>query len=331
MKRLEWVDPSSVGDAVAALGAGGMAMAKAGGVDVMDLLKEELIAPERLVNLRSIKGLDGIDDGEQGLRLGPLVTLARIADDRGVRHRYRALADAAGHTATPQIRNMATLGGNLLQRPRCWYFRSSAFNCLKKGGSQCFAIPGENAYHAVIGNGVCAIVHPSTTAVALTALGAKLRIVGPRGAREVALESFFVAPETDVKRENALGSGEVITEVIVPPPRAGTRSAYIKQGQKESFDWPLAEVAVLLESEGSSSTQVCKRASIVLGAAAPVPWRARSAEAALVGRAVDATTATAAARAALAGAKPLSQNAYKLPLFEAVVRRTILAAQGSTT
>jgi xanthine dehydrogenase YagS FAD-binding subunit len=322
MNRFEWVNPSSLEQAVAALGSG--AVAKAGGIDLMDLLKEHLIEPTRLVNLRTVRGLDQLTDGDGGLRAGPLVTLARLADDEGVRRRYRALADAAGHAATPQIRNAATLGGNLLQRPRCWYFRSEQFVCKKKGGEVCFAIAptGENAYHAVFDNQICAAVHPSATATALVALGARLRLHGPRGAREVPLESFFVSPATDVARENQLAAGELVTEIAIPAPPAGTGSAYTKQGEKESFDWPLAEVAVVVEQQAG----VCRRASIVLGAAAPVPHRARAAEAALTGRRIDEASAQAAARAAVEGATPLAQNGHKLQLFQAIVRRTILAA-----
>ena len=325
MNRFEWVNVSSVEQAVRELAAG--AVAKAGGIDVMDLLKEHLIEPRRLVNLRTIRGLDEIRDGDDALRLGPMVTLARLADDPAVRRRYRALADAAGHAATPQIRNAATLGGNLLQRPRCWYFRSEAFVCRKKGGDRCFAIAptGENAYHAIFGNKVCAAVHPSATATALIALGARLRLHGERGPREAPLETFFVAPETDVMREHSLApDGELVTEIIVPAPADGSSSAYIKQGEKESYDWPLAEVAVALEQEAGT----CRRASIVLGAAAPVPHRARAAEKALVGRRIDENTAESAARAALEGATPLAQNAYKVQIFRTIVRRTILAALG---
>lgn len=322
MERLAWTNAASVDEVVAQLGP--KVVIKAGGVDLMDLLKEGLAAPERLVNIRTVRGLDRIAAGGEGLRVGPMVTLAQIAADGAVQKRYRALADAAGHAATPQIRNMATVGGNLLQRPRCWYFRSASFECLKKGGSRCFAREGENAYHAIFGNGRCAIVHPSATAVALVALGGKVELRGPKGTREVLLESFFVAPETDVLRENALGEGEMITEIRVPTPAAGASSAYTKQGEKESFDWPVAEVAVVLEQEGGK----CSRASVVLGAAAPVPYRARAAEAALVGKAVDEGTARAAAKAAMQGATPLAQNGYKVPMFEAIVRRTILAAAG---
>ena len=324
MNRLEWTNATTVAEVVAQLGP--RVAVKAGGVDLMDLMKENLVAPTRLVNLRSVPGLDRVSDSrEHGLRVGPLVTLARLAAEPIVRERYRALADAAGHAATPQIRNMATAGGNLLQRPRCWYFRSEQFNCKRKGGARCFAIDGENAYHAVFDNGTCAIVHPSALAVALVALGARLELTGPSGAREVPLESFFVTPEQDVTRENTLGANDVVTDIRVPAPVAGASSAYTKQGEKESFDWPIAEVAVVLERSGGVS-DTCKRASIVLGAAAPTPWRARAAEALLVGRVVDEPSARAAAKAALQGATPLAGNAYKLPVFEAILRRTILAA-----
>jgi xanthine dehydrogenase YagS FAD-binding subunit len=318
IERFEWMNASSIGEAVAQLGP--TTYLKAGGVDLMDLLKEGLVSPSRLVNLRTVPGLDRLESTTAGLRIGPMVTLARLASDPLVREKARALADAAGHAATPQIRNMATAGGNLLQRPRCWYFRSEAFHCKRKGGAKCFALDGENAYHAVFDNHTCAIVHPSALATALLALGASLELTGPAGSREVPIESFFVSPEVDVRREHSLGAAEMITEIRVPA--SPGRSAYTKQGQKESYDWPLAEVAVLLETAQGR----CSRASVVLGAAAPVPWRARSAEAKLAGQAIDEGVARAAAHAALEGATPLAQNGYKLPVFEAVVRRTILDA-----
>jgi xanthine dehydrogenase YagS FAD-binding subunit len=322
MNSFEWTNARTVDEAIAQLG-GGSVVVKAGGVDLLDRLKEGLEAPQRLVNIRHIKGLDGIrDDAKEGLRIGPLVTLARLAADATVRRGFPALADAAGHAATPQIRNMATIGGNLLQRPRCWYYRSEQFHCLKKGGSRCFAIEGENQYHAIFDNKLCAIVHPSGVATALVALGAKLELTGAKGKREVALEEFFIKPEKDVRRENTLGADELVTEIRVPAPTTNLRSAYIKQREKESFDWPVAEVAVAFEYAGNR----CSQASIVLGAAAPVPWRARGAETALAGKAITPETARAAAGAATSGATPLSQNAYKVPVFEAIIRRAILAA-----
>ncbi|NUQ74217.1 MAG: FAD binding domain-containing protein [Polyangiaceae bacterium] len=323
MNRFEWSDAGTVEQALAQLGP--TSVIKAGGVDVMDLLKEDLIAPSRLVNIRTVRGLDRIAEAPSaGLRIGPLVTLSRLAAEPVIVSRYRALAEAAGRAATPQIRAMATVGGNLLQRPRCWYFRSHSYHCLKKGGPKCFAREGENAYHAIFGNGKCAIVHPSAAATALVALSAKLELTSAKGKREAPLEGFFVAPEVNVLRENALGEDELITEIRVPAQSAGSSSAYIKQGEKESFDWPVAEAAVVLEQSGGRVT----RAKVVLGAAAPVPYRARAAEAELLGKAIDEDRARAAAKAALSGASPLAQNAYKLPIFEAIVRRAILAAAG---
>jgi xanthine dehydrogenase YagS FAD-binding subunit len=297
---------------------------KAGGVDLMDLMKEGLIAPAEVTSLAVVSGLDVIEPApDGGLRIGPMVTLARLTADPVVRTRYLALADAAGESASPQIRAVATLGGNLLQRPRCWYFRLAEFRCLRKGGGHCFAIGGENAYHAIFDNRFCAIVHASTSATALVALGAEVEMTDEKGVqRRLRLEDFFVGPDKDVQRENDLKSGELLTAVLLPS-SAGLRMKHLKLAQKESFDWPLADVAVVLDLADGGR---CRRAPIILGAAAPTPWRARAAEAALVGRTVDPDVAAAAGRAALEGATPLAGNAYKAPMFEALVKRAILAA-----
>ena len=320
--RFEWSDAHSIDEAVGQLRA--KVMVKAGGVDLMDRLKEGLDSPTRLVNIRTIPGLDYVREDAGGLRIGAMTTLATIADHPAIRRRYLALADAALRAATPQIRNMATVGGNLLQRPRCWYFRSDQFHCLRKGGDRCFAQDGENESHAIFDNSVCAIVHPSAAACALTALEAKLEIRSKKGVREAPLDGFFVRPEQDVTREHSLREDELLTEIRIPALPDSTRTAYTKVGQKESFDWPLAEVAVVLDQRGGT----VNRASIILGAAAPIPWRAEAAEKMLAGKAIDAQSAHEAALAAVHGATPLSQNAYKIPIFEAVVRRTILAAAG---
>jgi xanthine dehydrogenase YagS FAD-binding subunit len=256
--------------------------------------------------------------------LGPLATLAQIEAHADVKKRWPALAQACAHAATPQIRNMATVGGNLVQRPRCWYFRSADFHCKKKGGSVCYAREGENQFHAIVDNSTCAIVHPSSIATALVAYGGSVKLRSKRGERTLLLEEFFASPEKDVTRENVLAPDELIAEVRVPATTAATRAAYHKQVEKESFDWPMADVAVVLEMDG----RTCKKASIVLGAAAPVPWRARSSEAILTGRALDERAAEAAANASMQGATPLAKNDYKLPVFRAVVRRTLLAAAG---
>jgi xanthine dehydrogenase YagS FAD-binding subunit len=320
MNRFEWVQATSVEAALSQLAEG--ATAKAGGVDLLDMMKEGIEAPKRLVNLRAIPGLDRIEEDAKGLKLGPLVTLTQIAESAVVRKRWGALAEAAFKAATPQIRNMASVGGNLLQRPRCWYFRSSEFHCLKKGGDQCYAIPGENQYHAIFDNDVCAIVHPSAAAIPLMAYGATLEITSSKATREQPLETFFVHPREDVLRENSLGAGEMITAIRVPVPKAGTKATYLKQGEKESFDWPLADVAAVLEMSGST----VRKASIVLGAAAAVPRRASAAEAYLAGKRLDDATAREAARLAMEGATPLSNNGYKVAMFQAVVARALMRA-----
>ena len=297
---------------------------KAGGIDLLDLMKEGL-APQGLVDLRGVPGLDRIADaGSSGVRIGPLITLAKLAANEMVGERYGALAQAAGMAASPQIRNVATLGGNILQRPRCWYFRSRDFHCLRKGGGHCFAIAGENQYHGLFDNHVCAIVHPSTTATALVALGASVELTGASGdVRTVLLEDFLLSSGDDVHRENDLQPQELLTAVLLPPLSSSARSIHLKQGEKDSFDWPLAEVAVVIERAGDGR---CIRASVVLGAVAPVPHRADAAEAVLVNAQIDDAVAADAAKRALDGATPLTKNAYKIPLIETLVRRAILAA-----
>ncbi len=336
MNAFEWSEPVSIEQALA---QGNVTVAdamvrkggapqpanvfKAGGVDLLDLLKEGIVTPSRVISLRMLPGLDQItEDAQAGLKIGPLVTLDQLDTHPGLRKNYTAVAEAAGHSATPQIRNAATIGGNVLQRPRCWYFRHHHFQCLKKGGDQCFALEGENQYHAIFGNKTCAMVHGSTAATALVAFDARIVLTGPKGTREMTLEEFFVTPEKDVTRENSLQAQELITEIRLPAVSANTRSAHIKQGEKESFDWPIADVAAVIEQSGGR----CTRASIVLGAAAPVPMRAKAAEAALLGKPVNEETARAAAQAAIAEATPLSRNGYKVSVFAAVIRRTILRA-----
>jgi xanthine dehydrogenase YagS FAD-binding subunit len=316
MRPFTWVEPDDVKAAIAA-GAQEGALFKAGGVDVADRLKEHLDEPSALVNLRKLRELDFVRLEGGTLHLGPLVTLARLASDGQVRKAAPILAEAAEAAATPQIRAVATLGGNLAQRPRCWYFRKESFHCRRKGGSECFAIDGQNEMHAVFDNDLCAIVHPSGTATALSALGATLILKGSQGERRLAIDDFFVRPEADLKRENVLQPGELIAEVRVP---AGRKAGYVKLMEKQSFDWPLAEAAVSLGDD----------ARVVLGAAAPVPWRSREAEAVIKGKAIDEKLALEAAKAAVAGAKPLQHNGYKVPLLEAAVKRALLAAGGAS-
>ena len=226
MNSFTFVDCTTVGDALASMDRG--AIVKAGGIDLLDLMKDGIVEPPTLINIRQIKDLHGITVSEKGLTIGPLTTLAEIAAHADIREKYTALADAAGHAATPQIRNMATVGGNLLQKQRCWYYRSADFNCLRKGGDVCFAQEGENQYHAIMNNHVCAMVHPSSTAVSLIALGGQVELISKQGKRTVELNQFFVAPEKDVRRETVVKDDELITRIFIPATTSGTRSAYQK-------------------------------------------------------------------------------------------------------
>ena len=333
MERFSWQSARSVSQAAsqakttvvdAMLGEPDSVVLKAGGIDLIDLMKEGLLKPGRVVNLRDVPGLDTITEDEAGMHIGAMATLEQIAAHPLLRQRYTALADAAGSSASPQIRHMATLGGNLLQRPRCWYFRSAAHYCARKGGDPCFAFVGENHYHAVFGQYGCAIVHPSTAATALVAFGAHVQLVNAQGAtRSVALSDFLIGPDNDITRENTLRAGEVLTAVVLPTMPGSTRSVFLKQAEKPSFDWSIADVTVVLDRATDGR---CQRASIVLGAAAPIPWRAVQAEAALTGQIIDETVAHAAGQAAIVGAAPLHHNAYKLPIFATLVRRAVLQA-----
>lgn len=326
MKNFSIVTPKDLAHASRLLAQPGH-LAIAGGVDVIDLLKLNLIAPETLVNLKGMAELDGIQaDPKQGLSLGALVKLHDLAVHPAIRQTWTALSEAAAEAATEQIRNLGTVGGNLLQRPRCWYFRNADTPCLKKGGDKCFSLSGLNRYHAILGGGPSYIVHPSNLAPALIALGASARIIGPSGERTVELQKFFTLPSADPARENDLKPGEIIAQVIVPAPAPGARSTYIEAREKQSFDWPLVSVAaVITPAAGSKSV---RDARIVMGAVAPIPWRSPEAENAIKGAPLDVTRAKAAADAALKQAIPMSENAYKITLARVMVRRAILRAAG---
>jgi xanthine dehydrogenase YagS FAD-binding subunit len=324
MNRFEVITPSDLPGASRLLSQRG-SIALAGGIDTVDLLKQEIIEPRALINLKGLGGMDGIQsDAAAGLRIGALVKLHQVADSAQVRERYAAIAEAAGTAATPQIRNLATVAGNLLQRPRCWYFRNPDVDCLKKGGLKCYAAEGLNRYHAILGGGPSYIVHPSNLAPALIAFGAKAKVFGPKGEHEIDLEQFFVLPRTDVLRENVLQPGEIITEIIVPLPLPGTNSVYLEAREKQSFDWPLVSVAAVV----ANAANRVQTARIVMGAVAPIPWRVPDAEKILAGATLDSAVASHAADIALNGAKPLANNGYKVPIAKALVRRAILQAGG---
>ena len=294
---------------------------KAGGVDLLDRMKEGLDSPSRVVSISGIPGLDTIQVGSP-TRIGALATLAKIASHPDLKRVYPALAAAAEGAATPQIRNMATLGGNICQRPRCWYYRLVDFDCRKKGGKECFAMEGENRFHAVFNTDVCCCIHPSAAATALLAYGARFQTVSSTGKREFSIEEFFVPPTEDATRENILRPGEIIETVVIPAPPPGSRSVYKKLKEKESFDWPLVETCVNLNISGGQ----IREARIVLGSVAPTPIRARKAEEILAGANASPSLAARAAEAAVESATPLSQNAYKVQLARVMLERTLKEA-----
>jgi xanthine dehydrogenase YagS FAD-binding subunit len=295
----------------------------AGGTDLLGMMKERLHEPDRLVSIGAVPGLDAVEPGPDGsLRIGALARLERLRRDPAVASRHAALAEAISTIATPQIRNMATLGGNLCQRPRCWYLRGHAFDCTRKGGSLCFSIRGENQYHAVLGGSGCYIVHPSDAAPALIALGASVTLAGPEGERSMPLEAFFVGPRVDIHRENVLKPGEILTWITLPASPATARSRYVKFTQRGAWDFALTSAAVRVDLEGG----VCREARICLGGVAPVPWRPVEAEKLLEGRRLDERAAARAAEAALAGSRPMSGNAYKIRLAKTAVKRALAAA-----
>jgi xanthine dehydrogenase YagS FAD-binding subunit len=300
------------------------AVVKAGGVDLLDRMKNGTDAPARLVNIRNIKELRGIQSTAEGLTIGPLTTLAEVADHSGIRSDYTVLADACGSAATPHIRNMATIGGNLLQELQCWYFRSADFQCLRKGKDICFAFSGLNQYHAIMDYGGCPSVAPSSAAVAVLALDGSVELVSGKGKRTVAIKDFYVKPDSNPHKFNVMEEGELLTAIKIPKLAPGTKSAYQKYGEKESHDWAIADAAIVLEMNGDT----CKRAVVAMGAASPVVRRSSEAEAALTGKPVTQETARAAGKASMTNAMPLSMNAYKVQLFPVAVYRTILLAAG---
>jgi xanthine dehydrogenase YagS FAD-binding subunit len=291
-----------------------------GGSDLLGLIKEHLVSPDVVVNLKAMKGLDQVVAGANGTRIGGLITLDALSRHPLIRDRYAVLAEAAASVGTPQIRNVATLAGNVCQRPWCWYFRNG-FPCLKNGGTTCFAAAGENQFHAIFGGGPSHIVHPSDAAAALVALDAAFRLVAPTGERTVAAREFFTLPRLNPARENLLAEDEVLAEIVLPPRGPTTRSAYNKVLDREAWTHAVVSAAIVLDMDGD----VCRRARIVLGGVAPIPWALPKVDAMLAGEPVTRELASKAAEAALAGATPLAKNGYKVPLTKAVVRRTLLS------
>ena len=329
MKAFAYVNATNERDAIAALtvdppptsALGRRILPMAGGMDLLGLMKDYIVSPDRIVSIRNLDQTIA-STSDSGLRIGAAVKLIDLAEHAGVKKLFPALATAAEGVGTPQIRNMGTVGGNIMQRPRCWYFRNEEFNCLKKGGSRCFAVEGENQFHAIFGDGPCHIVHPSSLAIPVIAYAGRFRVVGPNGAREIDAGEFFQMPNVNLYGESVLQANEIITHIVLPTP--GQRSASYEVRFKQSHDWPLAMASVNLVMDG----QRVKSARVVLGAVAPTPWRVPAAERVLAGKTITEAVAIEAASAALAGAKPMTGNAYKIQIAKTAVKRAVLKAAG---
>jgi xanthine dehydrogenase YagS FAD-binding subunit len=293
----------------------------AGGSDLLGQVKERIVSPDLLINLRAIKGLDQIAPSNTGVNIGGLVTLDTISHHPLIRSDYAVLAEAAETVATQQVRNVGTIAGNINQRPWCWYYRNG-FPCFKAGGNQCFSVTGENQFHAILGGGPSFIVHPSDTAPALVALNARFRIVGPSGERTVPASEFFVLPRQNAARENVLAEDEILAGIQLPLASGNTRSTYYKVMDREAWTHAVVSAAIILEID---QDQTCRSARIVLGGVAPIPWHVPDAERLLTGQRVTPELAAKAAEAAIAGASPLHKNAYKVPLTKTIVERSILS------
>ena len=324
MNAFEYASPTTKEQAVKLLGNSWQdAEVLAGGTDLISLMKDRIVEPKRLVNIKGIKELGGISlKAGSGLRLGATATIQELLDNPQVKRSYAALAHAAAGITSPQIRNMGTIGGDLCQRPRCWYYRAGFVLLATHAEGEPLVPSGDNRYHAILGNnGPAYFVNPSSLAPALIAMNAKVRIFGSKGQHEVALEKFFQSPKSNNDREYDLKPGEFVTEIIVPQLGSALSATY-EVRQKEALDWPLAAASVVL----TMSSGKVKTARIVLGHVAPTPWVSMEAAKALEGKAITEETAEVAGKAAVADAKSLGKNGYKIQLAKVAVKRAVLAA-----
>jgi xanthine dehydrogenase YagS FAD-binding subunit len=323
LPKFNYVRPTTVNEALAILNDR-PAVVHGGGTDLLGCLREGVFSADTLVSLSSIGELKGIRQAtDGGLRIGALTSIAEIAASKNIAAAYSTLAEAASEVASPQLRNQGTIAGNLCQKPRCWYYRGH-FDCLRKGGDKCFAYEGENQYHCIFGGDLCYIVHPSDTAPALAALGAVCRISSPTTSRSVAVEAFYVLPTEDPQRETVLAPDEIVTEIVLPAPTPGLLSSYRKVRTRGAWDFALAGVALAIVFDGDK----VRSARIFLSGAAPVPWRVKEAEEAIVGTTLDNATIEKAAAATVAGAEPLEHNGYKVALFEGLMQEQLEAIRG---
>lgn len=329
MHDFEFAPADSAKHAVDLLSArGSSARVIAGGTDLLGEIKEGVVAPDTLISLHRVAEMRSIAQDADGIRIGAMATVADIAAHPAVRAEHAALAQAAAAVATPQIRNVGTLGGNLCQRPRCWYYRNPAFpDCRKRGGSQCYAHGGMNKFHAIFGGDICPSVHPSDTATALSALAATVTIAGPNGERRIPIDDFFTPPEANVLAENALRHGEIVASATIPaaPAPRRRRSVFLKAKERQAMDFALASVALAIDidADAAAPAAVISSARMTLGGVAPVPMRARAAESALAGKRPADIDAAAIGQLAIQGARPLSANRYKARLTAGIAARAV--------
>jgi xanthine dehydrogenase YagS FAD-binding subunit len=323
MKAFEYAGPTSVDDAVKLLGGSDSSEALSGGTDLISRMKDYVTSPSRVVYLKDVKDLAGIAAGSSGgLTVGAGTTLADVLDNKALRAAYPSLWQATLEVGTPQIRNMATVGGNLLQRPRCWYFRSG-FGLLGMKDGKSLVRAGDNRYHAIfMTEGNALFVAPSSLAVPLIVLGATATLKGSKGERTLKVEELYRVPSKDGDSELTIADDEVLTRVTIPAAKG--KNASYEARQKRAHDWPLVLASVNVETDGGKVS----RARVILGSVAPVPLRSEAAERAITGKAITMETAAAAADAAVEGARPLSMNAYKVTLTKTVVKRALMAAAG---
>jgi xanthine dehydrogenase YagS FAD-binding subunit len=319
LPQFSYVRPGTLKEAVKHLTEEG-AHVHGGGTDLLTCLREQLFEVRKVVSINGLSDLRGVRDTVGGgLQIGALTTITEVAENPVIRKRYAGLAQGAAEVASPQLRNQGTIGGNLCQKPRCWYYRGE-FDCLRKGGGTCFAAQGENQFHCIFGSDdICYIVHPSDTAPPLVALNAQLRVMGPDGERTLPVEDLHVLPTSDVRRETCLLPGEIIVAVRIPPPPGNLRTSYRKVRARRAWDFALAGVALALQLDGDLVVD----GRVVLSGAAPVPWRCRSVEKIIRGKTLNRQTIAAAAEAAVEGAQPLAKNAYKIPLFRGVIEEEL--------
>ena len=318
MKPFAYARPKAVTEALELARGGATVMA--GGTDLLGLMKDGIASPERIVDIRGLEPLRGWARTKgKGLRIGALVPLVELETSAELAKLMPIVGEALRPAATTQLRTMGTVGGNLLQRNRCWYFRDEAYPCWLKGGVRCFAVDGDNRQHAIIGAEECVAVAPSDLAPALIAYDATVSLTGARGSRTMPLSDLYVTPHGRVRREHAITPDQLILEVRVPENAIARRGAFEKAMERKTWSFALVSVAVSVKIIGG----VARDARIVLGGVAPVPWRARDAEKLLEGRALDDAACEAAADAALEKAEPLKDNGYKVPLARELVRRTL--------